>query len=219
MSVLVIPNELLSDEFYVDLVKRSVDMGVMVAINKNDSTGKNSGEVYLFFLSHPELWRIPAYISMKSAFSDEPWSNGVEILERTLHGYSENQAKSWISEHERKSVSWLGLTCYFVVSDAQRDAIRRLRNRCIDPSSLLEDIEVFYNTDNVRPKENVHKMIPEGMNLCRAAVKFDFFKKLFAQDLRAGRKIRFFVSDINSGNVDDLNESLQTNFQFFDSCP
>jgi hypothetical protein len=155
---------------------------------------------------------------MKRAFRDYyHWSDGAEFLQSTLLGYSESEATSWINAHKRKRVGWLGPTCYFLVTHAQRKAIERLANRCIDPSSITEDIEVFFCTDNLFPKETAHQLLSDGLDLCRASIKFDFFKKLFARDMSSGRKVSFFVSAINSANVGDLNESLRSNFQFFGS--
>jgi hypothetical protein len=216
MSVFTITQDMLGGEFYVELIKKSIDMGIMVAIHKrfNGTAKVDSEEILLFFLPGEESWRIPAYLSMNRAFFDDPWSDGLETLQSFLLGYSESQIKSWIDDHNRKRIGWLGTTCYFLVSHAQRNAISRLANRCIDPSSIAEDIEVFYNTDNVPPKENAHELLPERTYLCRASIKFGFFKRLFAHDISSGRKVPFFVSAINSSNASDLNESLQSNFQF-----
>ncbi len=217
MSVFEITRGMLDDEFYAGLIKKSIDMGLVVAAHKGFSQKAegDSQEVLLFFLPGEEVWRIPAYISMKKAFSDDPWSDGLETLHSSLLGYSESQIRSWIDDHNRRHVGWLGPTCYFLVNHTQWNAISKLANRCIDPSSIEEAIEVFYNTDNVPPKENAHELLPKGTYLCRASVKFSFFKRLFARDMSSGRKVPFFVSAINSSNVSDLNESLQSNFQFF----
>jgi hypothetical protein len=216
MSVFTITQDMLGDEFYVKLIKKSIDMGIMVAIHKrfNGAAKGASEEILLFFLPGEESWRIPAYLSMKRAFFDDPWSDGLEILQSSLLGYSESEIKSRIDDHNRRRIGWLGPTCYFLVSHAQRNAIRKLANRCIDPSSVAEDIEVFYNTDNLLPKENAHQLLPEGIHICRASIKFNFFKSLFAHDIISGRKVSFFVSTIDSCNVSDLNESLQSNFEF-----
>jgi hypothetical protein len=216
MSVFSMSEDMIGSELYVKLLKISSDMGVMAAIHKrtNSLSRKNSGEIFLFFVSREESWRIPAYLSLKRAFLDYDWSDGAEFLESTLLGYSESQATSWIIAKKRKRIGWLGLTCYFLMNHAQRNAIRKLATRCIDPSSIAEDIEVFYNTDNLAPKENASELLPEGMDLCRASIKYEFFKKLFARDISSGQKVGFFVSAINSRNANELNESLQSNFQF-----
>src|SRR5882724_1401575 len=162
MSVFAITQGMLADEFYVELIKKSIDMGLMVAAHKGFSRKAkgDSQEVLLFFLPGEESWRIPAYISMKRAFFDDPWSDGLEILHSSLLGYSESQIKSWMDDHNRRRIGWLGPTCYFLVSHAQRNAISKLANRCIDPSSISEDIEVFCNTDNTPPKQNAHELLP-----------------------------------------------------------
>jgi hypothetical protein len=64
-------------------------------------------------------------------------------------------------------------------------------------------------------KDNAHELLPKGMNICRASINFGFFKRLFARDMNLGRKVGFFVSALNSSNANDLNESLESNFQFF----
>jgi hypothetical protein len=216
MSVFSISEDMMGTELYVQLLKKSNDMGVMAAIHKriDGINCKSSDDTFLFFVSREESWRIPAYLSLKRAFIEYDWSDGAEFLEGTLLGYSESQMTSWIDAKKRKRIGWLGLTCYFLVSEAQRNAMKKLANRCIDPSSIEDDIEVFYNTDNLPPKENAHELLPDGMNLCRASIKNSFFRKLFAQDMSSGGNVSFFVSTINSGNANGLNESLQSNFQF-----
>jgi hypothetical protein len=193
MSVFSISEDMMGTELYVQLLKKSNDMGVMAAIHKriDGINCKSSDDTFLFFVSREESWRIPAYLSLKRAFIEYDWSDGAEFLEGTLLGYSESQMTSWIDAKKRKRIGWLGLTCYFLVS-----------------------IEVFYNTDNLPPKENAHELLPDGMNLCRASIKNSFFRKLFAQDMSSGGNVSFFVSTINSGNANGLNESLQSNFQF-----
>jgi hypothetical protein len=217
MSVFSISEDMIDHELYIQLLKKSIDMGVMASFHKriDGINGNEWGEIFLFFVSREESWRIPAYLSMKRAFQDYDWSDGAEFLEGTLLGYSESQMISWINAKKRRRIGWLGLTCYFLVSHAQRNQMKKLASRCIDPSSVMEDIEVFRNMDNRPPKENVHELLPEGLNLCRASIKSDFCRKLFARDISSGRKASFFVSAINSGNANDLNESLQSNFEFF----
>lgn len=216
MSVFSISEDLIGDDIYIKLLKEASSMGLMTAIHKriDGSIVKGVSEVILFFVSREESWRVPAYLSMKRAFSEYDWSDGAEFLESILLGFSETQAQSWINAHRRKRIGWLGPTCYFLMGDAQRDAISRLANRCVDPSSIAEDIEVFYNTSNTAPKENAYELLPSGTNLCRASVKFEFFNRLFARDIRSGKEMRFFVSSITAGNATDLNEALQSNFQF-----
>jgi hypothetical protein len=213
MSMFSITEEMIGSDFYIKLLQKSSNMGVMAAIHKRIDDSK-SNDVFLFFVTREESWRIPAFISMQRAYRDYVWSDGAEFLEGSLLGYSESQMSDWINAKKRKRIGWLGLTCYFLVSHAQRNEINRLANRCIDPSSITEDIEVFFNTDNMPPKENARELLPEGMNICRASINFGFFKRLFARDMNLGRKVSFFVSALNSGNANDLNESLESNFQF-----
>jgi hypothetical protein len=218
MSVFSISEDLIGDDLYIKLLKETSNMDLMTVIHKRleRSIVKGISEVFLFIVPREELWRVPAYLSMKRAFSEYEWSDGAEFLESSLLGFSDSQAKSWVNEHRRKRIGWLGPTCYFLTSDAQRDAMSKLANRCIDPSSIAEDIEVFYNTDNTPPKENACELLPAGANLCRASVKFDFFKKIFERDILSGQKVHFFVSAINAENAADLNEALQSNFEFLD---
>lgn len=152
---------------------------------------------YCCFLHREESWRIPAYLSMKRVFF-EALVRRSRVLRRHVTWIQRRSDGLPKKERERKRVGWLGPTCYFLVSNSQRDAIRRLANRCIDPSSISEDIEVFFSTDNLAPKGNAHQLIPGGTSLCRASIKFGFFKNLFARDTGCGQKVQFFVSTINS---------------------
>jgi hypothetical protein len=214
MSMFSITEDMIGNDFYIKLLQKSSNMGVMAAIHKRIDDGKLN-DVFLFFVTREESWRIPAFLLMQRAYRDFVWSDGAEFLEGSLLGYSESQMTSWINAKKRKRIGWLGLTCYFLVSHAQRNEINKLANRCIDPSSIREDIEVFFNTDNMPLKEIAHELLPKGMNICRASINFGFFKRLFARDMNLGRKVGFFVSALNSGNANDLNESLESNFQFF----
>jgi len=110
MSVFEITRGMLDDEFYAGLIKKSIDMGLVVAAHKGFSQKAegDSQEVLLFFLPGEEVWRIPAYISMKKAFSDDPWSDGLETLHSSLLGYSESQIRSWIDDHNRR-LAWANM--------------------------------------------------------------------------------------------------------------
>jgi len=217
MSVFSISEEMVGKELHCSLLKRSGELGVLAALHKGASSvdDRESAELFLFFVSCQEAWRIPAYLSMKTAFGNHGWSDGAEFLEGTLLGYSDGQMTSWINAKRRKRIGWLGLTCYFLMSRAQRAKLQILADRCIDPSSMTENVEVFYSTDNLTPKANIQELLPETTHLCRASIKYDFFKKLFARDIYPARKVDFFVSVINADNALELNKSLQSNFQFF----
>lgn len=219
MSVFSISSDMIGGELYCSLLRKSGEMDVLAALHKrtNGSNSEAPSGFFLFFVSREESWRIPAYLSMKAAFHDHDWSDGAEVLEGTLLGYSQSQMKSWISAKRRRRVGWLGPTCYFLMSSSQRAKLKALADRCIDPLSLSGEIEVFYSTDNLPPKVNVHELLPEGTDLCRASIKYQFFRKLFDRDIKSARKQSFFVSAINVDNVSELNSSLQSSFIFFGS--
>jgi hypothetical protein len=215
MSVFSLP---VDDQLLLQAIRRALDAGILTAIHRGlgETSNECLGERYLFFVSREEAWRIPAYLSMKRAFSHGPWSDGAEFLESTLLGYSEQQTTSWIDEKGKKRVGWLGPTCYFLLPERHYIAAKKLAGRCIDPNAFGDDIEVFLSTDNLIPKKKVHELLPKGTYLCRASVEFHFFKRLFAYDIATGAKVDFFVSTITPANVNDLNTSLRSNFQFFD---
>jgi hypothetical protein len=212
---------MIGGELHCSLLAKSGEMDVLAALHRrtNGSNSQVPSEFLLFFVSREESWRIPAYLTMKAAFHDYDWSDGAEVLEGTLLGYNQSQTTSWINARKRKRVGWSGPTCYFLMSRAQRAMLKTLADRCIDPFSLVGEIEAFYCTDNLPPKVNAHELVPEGTDLCRASIKYQFFSKLFDRDIQSAQKMKmsFFVSAINVDNVSELNNSLQSSFQFFGS--
>jgi len=214
MSMVLVPDDESHDGLCAQLIREANDKGLLAIIHKEASGRQRLGEIRLFFTTPGENWRVPAYLSMKRAFRDCSWSDGAEFLEGTLLGYSESQMVSWIEAHRRKRVGWSGPTCYFIMDRSQRNAIKRLADRCIDPSSIHEEVEAFYSVDNLPLKKDVQDFLPEGKSLCRASFKFEFFKILFDRDLNLKKKKKFFVSSINRYNAGDLNESLQSNLYF-----
>ncbi len=211
MSMVLAPDDERRDGLCAQLIREANDKGLLAVIHKEESGG---GEIRLFVTSPGETWRVPAYLSMKRAFRDCSWSDGAEFLEGILLGYSEDQMVSWIEAHRRKRVGWSGPTCYFIMDRSQRNAIKRLADRCIDPSSIREEIEAFYSVNSLPLKEDFRDFLPEGKSLCRASVNFAFFKILFDRDINAKKKNEFFVSTINARNAGGLNESLQSNLIF-----
>jgi len=175
MSMVLMSDDEAQGKERVQLIRKASDMGLLVSVHKargrTQGSGRQPAEVRLFFVLPGESWRIPAYLSMKRAFRDYDWSDGAEFLEGLLLGYDEEQMTSWVSARSRRRIGWQGLTCYFVMSRTQRAATKRLANRCIDPSSITKDIEVFYCVDNLPLKESIRGLLPEGICLCRASIR------------------------------------------------
>lgn len=214
MEVLSITTDMIGSDLYLELLNRSSELNVLAAFQRS-AAALTPDQGYLFFVSKEELWRIPAYQALKRAFRDCDWSDGAEFLEGSLLGYSEAQMTAWIDAKRRARLGWSGLTCYLLMSVAQRSAVGRLANRCIDPLSVKEDIKIFYNTNNPPLKTNAKEFLPGETHLCRASIGFSFFKKLFARDIGSGQHVPFFVSAINPENAHEFNEALLSSLQFW----
>src|SRR5258708_40103725 len=89
MSMFSITEDMIGNDFYIKLLQKSSNMGVMAAIHKRIDDGKLN-DVFLFFVTREESWRIPAYLLMQRAYRDHVWSDGAEFLEGSLLGYSES---------------------------------------------------------------------------------------------------------------------------------
>jgi hypothetical protein len=55
----------------------------------------------------------------------------------------------------------------------------------------------------------------ENMYICRVALKYAFFKKLFSGAIAVDTEQRFFVSHMNTDNVNELNGALESNLALF----
>jgi hypothetical protein len=216
MSVFHFPSSDIDGDKYKKLAEIALGLRLLLIHHQSHVSFKDiSYDQITCFIVHPEeTWRVPAYLLTNKAFEGHIWSESAERLISTLLGYSEENISLWIKHKRNARFNWSGATVYLLMDKEQRNLISRLSMRCIDPQSMIAPITAIYSRDHQLLRHNAIDMVPMGMVIGRVSIKPRAVAILFEKELTAEQPL--ISISISAENVDLLNQSLDSNFQFLD---
>jgi len=199
------------------IVNAALDLGLLVGqyVAKIDLSGGAHEIIYIFILNPEEIWRIPSYLATRKSLHSQGWSEGMEVLESRLLGYSDEDISMWMTHKRNSRAGWSGQTIYLLMSERQRRLIAEVGGRYLEPNSIIEDIVVFFSRSRSTLKSNILDLIPAGTTIGRVAVRRSFFNRIFGDPASwSGRDV--VSSSITKDVARLLNMELESNFQFID---
>lgn len=162
-------------------------------------------------VSHPnEAWRISAYKLMRDVTSQNPYSEGFEMLESLILGYSAEDMTAWLEERRLRTAGSRGLTIFVVL--ANRDlAELDLHGRKSFHPAVGSRMLAFYNRDVGINGDSVlrgdfNTVLPAGIALCRCAIDLPTWRALF--ESRGGSSDMILESYIDDANFGRVNSGL-----------
>lgn len=207
-----------SHPLYNELHQIASELNLSIIIsNKLDlEQGSGLGMAYVFVTAHSEQWRVPAYISVQQIFDRYGWSNAAEHLESLLLGYSDKDVEEWLAAHFAARIGWTGKTFYLFLSSAQAASVRALGMHCIDPTTIVNPVQIFFNRKLNPIGRGIESIVSEEITLARVSVREPVFRELF------GRQTMPNAPDVITGlltpeMVVKLNSALESNFQFLEN--
>jgi hypothetical protein len=137
------------------------------------------------------------------------WSDGLEVLQSLLLGYTDDEIAEWLQRRHKRQVGDVGITVYLIMSDSQRANIRRLGDRCLDPSDVGTPMLLLYPNDTYIPKADLVNKMPDGMHISRMAITFPVLQLAFSNATTNGGLSTTELTEsiaiaINRGIVDGL---------------
>lgn len=212
-----------SDDGYIEICESAQKLGLAVITQKmpTNTLDPRLQFTYVFVLANDQLWRVPAFISLKKIFNHYGWCDGAEHFEGELMGFTQNEIGAWIADHHSARSGWLGKTLYAILTTNQIRDIRALGGRAFMPQSTEGPLEVFFSRSNRRISPLARSLVGDMGALVRFEVYDTFVRKNIYDNLKTNNndialiKIPFeMIADLNSALTSDIEENTGEGWTF-----
>ena len=204
-----------ADPYYIDVLQKSLQLGLSVVSKRIDPTKPH----FRTFVAHQEdLWRVPAYHLLVEICSNIDsaitWTEELECYESMLLGYSDTQIAQWNISRRQLGVGRCGRPVYVVLSGAQRRAICQIGDRCFPLEMKGHTLEVILVEGGIAPIVSAEDvLLKELLTLARVWVTSALYDRILAADRFESGIIEktFLVED-----VAEFNRGLLDQIEFFE---
>jgi len=168
-----------------------------------------------FYALKDEAWRIPAFMLLKKATAQYPWSDALERLEGSLLGYTDEQNDEWLANRRSKHAGWQCVTLYATTTSQALNEIADFGNRAF-PKGHLHSMQLF-TAESVPVRstleragllraDSYYKLIRFGVHqhFVRDCLEFSPSTGIAAVSIRPNVEAR------------DINKALQTDIQILE---
>lgn len=162
------------------------------------------------FALKEESWRIPAYLLLREATEDLPWSDALESVACRLLGYTKEEANVWIAHINERYGGWGAIPVFVALTDVDVKKVEALGYRALPPDFSGPNFLV------------IQEQCPDFLRLCpdfrdvglrpaRLALTSKFAVHLNVETVEEIRLVRF-----DPGFVKQINQNLRRNIDMLD---
>lgn len=141
---------------------------------------RGQGQIRVFVYARDHAWRIPALETLYRLCTDGEygWSEGAEVLESTLLGYSESDIKGWLDTKRARYVNNHGETIYIILDASQRSELEELGFKAVSAGLVGDALSGFFTTGPGYVAPEAVRALAPGITIVRAAVTQSYLMSL-----------------------------------------
>jgi hypothetical protein len=175
-----------NDETYLALVESTLEAGLTLTVRQSPLSLPGHEYICAFAYREGDAWRVPALLETIRALRQyPPWSDGLEALESTLLGYSQEETAKWIAFHRARQLGWAGRTVYLLMTRDQRQRIIEHGSRSF-PNDMPGEMVMWFVSRSRRPiRRDVALQCGPQHAVGRVAIARNSFDTIFLSSLKA----------------------------------
>lgn len=198
---------------YADVCRAALDARLILTLVPRAYSARDA-PVYVFVHGEGDAWRVHAWLATRLVLRDWGWSDGLEVLESTLLGYTDQQIERWMDVKRARQVAWQVPTVYLHLSDACRADLEGFGQRSFPPGLRPgEKLTLFTSRGRKEMRPGALARCLLGFSVGRVSLNREAFDRLFLDQLRTARRDVARV-DVAATEAGALNKELESKIQF-----
>jgi hypothetical protein len=193
-------------------VETALEMGLLVTMHLAKSRIVDRRELYVFASKEEQLWRIPAFVSVVLANSENQWCDAAECFMSSILGYNEEQIQTWISKYHRRSIAWSGPTIYLLVTESQSGAILSSGASFFPSSVDLTGVAVLYPLHWQILRRDAYRQLPPGTVLIRLSVKEGMIGRIFENATKT-KDYGYYQTTLAREVAETMNQNIRSKIE------